>query len=72
MAGVLSYGYFYTFEFCELFKQQYIWIWLVVILQASNILCYVQVHGDYSEDVGVKLERPADEPISEAPAETAA
>jgi len=32
----------------------------------------VQVHGDYSEDVGVKLERPADEPISEAPAETAA
>jgi len=32
----------------------------------------VQVHGDYSEDVGVKLERPADEPIAEAPAETAA
>lgn len=21
---------------------------------------YVQVHGDYNEDVGVKLERPAD------------
>lgn len=32
----------------------------------------MQVHGDYSEDVGVKLERPADETMAEAPAEAAA
>lgn len=25
----------------------------------------MQVHGDYSEDVGTKLERPADEPVAE-------
>jgi len=30
-----------------------------------------QVHGDYSEDVGVKLDRPAEETMAEAPAETA-
>ncbi|KAF2284272.1 hypothetical protein GH714_020167 [Hevea brasiliensis] len=32
----------------------------------------LQVHGDYSEDVGVKSERPADETMAEAPAEATA
>lgn len=26
---------------------------------------FVQVHGDYSEDVGVKMERPAEEAVPE-------
>lgn len=26
----------------------------------------MQVHGDYSEDLGVKLERPAEETVVEA------
>ncbi|TXG65243.1 hypothetical protein EZV62_006518 [Acer yangbiense] len=26
----------------------------------------MEVHGDYSEDVGVKLERPADEVVADA------
>jgi hypothetical protein len=26
----------------------------------SNAACDFQVHGDYKEDVGVKLERPAE------------
>ena len=26
---------------------------------------YLQVHGDYSEDVGMKLERPVDETMAE-------
>lgn len=29
-------------------------------------LFFLQVHGDYSEDVGVKLDRPADETVAEA------
>ncbi|KAK3440766.1 hypothetical protein EUGRSUZ_B01030 [Eucalyptus grandis] len=28
-----------------------------------------KVHGDYSEDIGVKLDRPADEPVAEVPTE---
>lgn len=30
---------------------------------------YMQVHGDYSEDVGAKVDRPADDTMAEAPAE---
>ena len=30
---------------------------------------YLQVYGDYSEDVGVKLERPTDETMAEGEAE---
>lgn len=30
---------------------------------------FLQVHGDYSEDVGVKLDRPADETVAEAETE---
>ena len=29
----------------------------------------VQVHGDYSEDVGAKVDRPADEIVAEEPTE---
>lgn len=29
----------------------------------------VQVHGDYSDDVGVKMERPAEETMVEAETE---
>ena len=29
----------------------------------------MQVHGDYSEDVGAKVDRPADDTMAEAPAE---
>lgn len=29
----------------------------------------MQVHGDYSEDIGVKLDRPADETMAEGEAE---
>lgn len=35
---------------------------IIVVFSSFNI----QVHGDYSEDVGVKVDRPADEPIPEA------
>ena len=32
-------------------------------------LSHVQVHGDYSEDIGTKVERPAEEPVVEAETE---
>ncbi|KAB5545028.1 hypothetical protein DKX38_013140 [Salix brachista] len=42
-------------------------------LMEACLLLYMLliVHGDYSEDVGVKLDRPAEETMVEAPAETA-
>ncbi|KAG6766142.1 hypothetical protein POTOM_030209 [Populus tomentosa] len=42
-----------------------------IFISASRILRLFYVHGDYSEDVGVKLDRPAEETMAEAPAETA-
>lgn len=37
---------------------------------APNFFIFlIQVHGDYGEDVGVKLERPADETMAEATTE---
>ncbi|KVI11839.1 hypothetical protein Ccrd_009746 [Cynara cardunculus var. scolymus] len=35
----------------------------VMVSQAQS--CDLKVHGDYSEDVGVKMERPADKLIAE-------
>ncbi|CAN1313163.1 40S ribosomal protein S3a-2 [Linum perenne] len=35
-----------------------------------QLLAHVLVHGDYSDDVGVKVERPADETMADAPAAT--
>ncbi|KAL9688471.1 hypothetical protein QQ045_032892 [Rhodiola kirilowii] len=29
----------------------------------------MEVHGDYSEDVGMKVDRPAEEPVDDAPTE---
>ena len=43
------------------------WGWALIILLSFYVTWFgfVQVHGDYSEDVGVKLERPAEEPVAE-------
>lgn len=35
------------------------------LLKYTIIVGAVQVHGDYSEDVGVKMERPAEETVVE-------
>lgn len=36
-----------------------------ILLKRRIIVGYVQVHGDYSEDVGVKVDRPAEETMVE-------
>jgi hypothetical protein len=43
-----------------------------VMVTWSNAVCDSQVHGDYKEDVGTKLERPADTDEAMAGQEVAA
>ncbi|OAY55712.1 40S ribosomal protein S3a [Manihot esculenta] len=58
----------------SIYPLQNVFIRKVKILKAPkfDLGKLMEVHGDYSEDVGVKLERPADETMAEAPAEAAA
>ncbi|XP_058106663.1 small ribosomal subunit protein eS1-like [Magnolia sinica] len=55
----------------SIYPLQNVFIRKVNILKAPkfDLGKLMEVHGDYSEDVGVKLEGPADEPIAEAKAE---
>ncbi|KAA3454570.1 40S ribosomal protein S3a-like [Gossypium australe] len=55
----------------SIYPLQNVFIRKVKILKAPkfDLGKLMEVHGDYSEDVGVKLERPADETMAEAPAE---
>ena len=39
------------------------------IIELVCWIAFVQVHGDYSEDVGVKMERPAEETVAEVETE---
>ncbi|KAJ6689351.1 hypothetical protein OIU85_005724 [Salix viminalis] len=57
----------------SIYPLQNVFIRKVKILKAPkfDLGKLMEVHGDYSEDVGVKLERPAEETMVEAPAETA-
>ncbi|MFS7894855.1 putative ribosomal protein S3Ae [Helianthus anomalus] len=52
----------------SIYPLQNVFIRKVKILKAPkfDIGKLMEVHGDYSEDVGVKMERPADEPVPEA------
>ncbi|MCD7464865.1 40S ribosomal protein S3-1 [Datura stramonium] len=52
----------------SIFPVQNIYIRKVKILKAPkfDLGKLVEFHGDYSEDVGVKLDRPADETVAEA------
>ncbi|KAF2284259.1 hypothetical protein GH714_020104 [Hevea brasiliensis] len=58
----------------SIYPLQNVFIRKVKILKAPkfDLGKLMEVHGDYSEDVGVKLERPADETMAEAPAEATA
>ncbi|PHT29194.1 40S ribosomal protein S3a [Capsicum baccatum] len=55
----------------SIFPLQNVYIRKVKILKAPkfDLGKLMEVHGDYSEDVGVKLDRPADETVAEAEAE---
>ncbi|OMO85606.1 Ribosomal protein S3Ae [Corchorus olitorius] len=55
----------------SIYPLQNVFIRKVKILKAPkfDLGKLMEVHGDYSEDVGVKLERPAEEAAAEAPAE---
>ncbi|KAL9408148.1 hypothetical protein AB3S75_044435 [Citrus x aurantiifolia] len=55
----------------SIYPLQNVFIRKVKILKAPkfDLGKLMEVHGDYSEDVGVKMERPADEPMPEAPTE---
>nr|TKR83704.1 40S ribosomal protein S3a-2 [Populus alba] len=57
----------------SIYPLQNVFIRKVKILKAPkfDLGKLMEVHGDYSEDVGVKLDRPAEETMAEAPAETA-
>ncbi|MCD7453451.1 40S ribosomal protein S3-1 [Datura stramonium] len=52
----------------SIFPLQNVYIRKVKILKAPkfDLGKLMEVHGDYSEDVGVKLDRPADETVAEA------
>ncbi|CAK9154416.1 unnamed protein product [Ilex paraguariensis] len=52
----------------SIYPLQNVFIRKVKILKAPkfDLGKLMEVHGDYSEDVGVKLERPAEEPMAEA------
>ncbi|RVW55745.1 40S ribosomal protein S3a-1 [Vitis vinifera] len=51
----------------SIYPLQNVYIRKVKILKAPkfDLGKLMEVHGDYSEDVGTKLERPADEPVAE-------
>jgi small subunit ribosomal protein S3Ae len=55
----------------SIFPLQNVFIRKVKILKAPkfDLGKLMEVHGDYSEDVGVKLDRPADETVAEAEVE---
>ncbi|CAN4085462.1 unnamed protein product [Withania somnifera] len=55
----------------SIFPLQNVYIRKVKILKAPkfDLGKLMEVHGDYSEDVGVKLDRPADETVAETEAE---
>ncbi|KAF3944234.1 hypothetical protein CMV_029274 [Castanea mollissima] len=55
----------------SIYPLQNVFIRKVKILKAPkfDLGKLMEVHGDYSEDVGVKVDRPADETMAEAPAE---
>ncbi|KAK6122682.1 hypothetical protein DH2020_043566 [Rehmannia glutinosa] len=52
----------------SIYPLQNVYIRKVKILKAPkfDLGRLMEVHGDYSEDVGVKVERPAEEPVAEA------
>ncbi|KAI3469610.1 hypothetical protein Pfo_026273 [Paulownia fortunei] len=52
----------------SIYPLQNVFIRKVKILKAPkfDLGRLMEVHGDYSEDVGVKLDRPAEEPVAEA------
>ncbi|GLT54343.1 hypothetical protein SLA2020_275480 [Shorea laevis] len=54
-----------------IYPLQNVFIRKVKILKAPkfDLGKLMEVHGDYSDDVGVKVERPADETMAEVPAE---
>ncbi|KAK9735286.1 hypothetical protein RND81_04G196300 [Saponaria officinalis] len=53
-----------------IYPLQNVYMWKVKILKSPkfDLGKLMEVHGDYSEDVGVKLERPADEIMAEGEA----
>ncbi|XP_054820958.1 40S ribosomal protein S3a-1-like [Prosopis cineraria] len=53
----------------SIYLLQYVFIHKVKILKAPkfDLGKLMEVHGDYSEDVGVKVDRPVDEMMAEAP-----
>ncbi|OVA05409.1 Ribosomal protein S3Ae [Macleaya cordata] len=55
----------------SIYPLQNVFIRKVKILKAPkfDLGKLMEVHGDYSEDVGVKVDRPADEPVPEVEAE---
>ncbi|KAK9989494.1 hypothetical protein SO802_029733 [Lithocarpus litseifolius] len=55
----------------SIYPLQNVFIRKVKILKAPkfDLGKLMEVHGDYSEDVGVKVDRPADETMAKAPAE---
>ncbi|KAJ8768520.1 hypothetical protein K2173_022617 [Erythroxylum novogranatense] len=55
----------------SIFPLQNVYIRKVKILKAPKFALgkLMEVHGDYSEDIGTKLERPADEPMAEGETE---
>ena len=58
----------------SIYPLQNVFIRKVKILKAPkfDLGKLMEVHGDYSEDVGTKIERPADEPMAEAATEVSA
>ncbi len=65
-------------KFLSIFKYQYLASWFVTYVfldqlkASSKCVCYglyMQVHDNSSDDVGVKVDRPVDEVMAEAPAE---
>ena len=55
-------------ETSSIYPLQNVYIYKVKILKALkfDLRKLMEVHGDYLEDVGMKLERPTNEPMAEA------